>query len=74
MIKVTFKNEGVLDDGTAFGPCHVIDMDAAAKDPKAQGFGIPYGYKPAWDDDKGWVTLPEAEAIATGHDVLLEKS
>lgn len=67
-----FKCEGADDAGNAFGPVAVIDTEEAAKDPLAQGMGVPYGYEPAWRTDHGWQPKSYARALAESLGVELE--
>ena len=71
--EVTWKNEDFIS-GQPVGPCNVIDLEAAQSDPVLADmpFGMPYGYKPTWKDDRGWMTLAQAELIAAEHGVTLK--
>lgn len=73
MTCVTWKHEGTVE-GQPVGPCVVDDLAAAEADPLCQGFGMPYGYKPAWRDDRGWMTLAQARVVAAEHGVTLQVS
>lgn len=64
--RVTFKEENYASE--PIGPVTVYDVAAYEADPEIvasrDGLGLPYGYVPAGRDDRGWLTLSEAEAIA----------
>lgn len=72
--RVTFKDEGSINDGTV-GPVHVFDMDVYNADPKVResAVGVPYGYVPQGRTDLGWMRRSDAEATAAAHGVLLEE-
>lgn len=72
-IEVSFKHEGE-ERGEPFGPVFVIDLIGCAADPKADAMFMPYGYKPAWRIDKGWLLRSQAVAIAKMHGVTLNES
>lgn len=72
-ILVTFKDEG-HDGREAFGPVTVVDVDAMNADPNVGPIGMPYGYKPAWREDKGWMTESAAVQVAVDHGVTLTVS
>lgn len=80
MITVSFKHEGTNEKaGLRFGPVVVTDTDAYDADPvvaerrAAGAIGLPFGYKPAGVTNLGWLTEPEAEAIAAEHGVTLTR-
>ncbi len=66
---VLFKDEDEVE-GLAVGPVRVIDVDAADADPNAAATGMPgvyshaFGYSPPWCEEKGWMSKPEAVALA----------
>lgn len=70
--EVYWKDEDFID-GHAVGPCKVTDVAARDADPKFdKKFGtIPYGYKPEWSDDRGWMTEDQARAVAAEFGVEL---
>jgi hypothetical protein len=61
------------DEGGGRGPCVTIDEDARTKDPKVNqlSWGMPYGYKPEWMIEHGWVSRRKAQAIACAVGVKL---
>jgi hypothetical protein len=78
LVEVTFKCEIDDDDGELIGSVKVIDVDARSKDLAIVWQGdapplIPFGYKPDWISDEGWLTRTEALAIAQNHGVVLEE-
>jgi hypothetical protein len=71
-MQVTFKHEDLIG-GQPVGPVTADDLDAADADPVVAGhaIGMPFGYKPAWRTDHGWLTLAQAEQIAAQYGVEL---
>ena len=72
MMQVTFKCEDMID-GVPVGPCIVDDLTAADADPLCQGVGMPYGYEPAWREDRGWMSKPQARKVAAQYGVELKE-
>ncbi len=70
---ITFKHED-NDLGVPIGPVVIIDVIAREADPNTKGFGIPFGYKPEWLDERGWMSLGAARKLAQDEGLTLEES
>lgn len=66
-IAVTFKHEGE-QRGVAIGPVHVIDLEIAGGTEM-----IPFGEPVPGFTELGWMTKPQALAVARQHGVKLEE-
>lgn len=70
---ITFKHEGE-QGGVPIGPVRIIDVTAMEADPLVTPLGIPYGYEPPWLEDRGWMTLSGALALASTEGLELKEA
>ncbi len=72
---VTFKAETIAVGGQDAGPVSVVDVAAMRADPNLDGaLGMPYGYRPPWREDLGWLTRSQAEREAQTRGVALTET